>query len=75
MKTYFQVPLVVFFLTYSISYAQAPYEVGEHVLAKSSNSKDKIGDNGFKFEALTTGINSPYADYGTGLYKNKFNIK
>ncbi|MCZ6594446.1 MAG: OmpA family protein [Bacteroidetes bacterium] len=72
MKTYFQVPLVVFLLTCSISYAQAPYEVGENVLANSSNPKDKIGDNGFKFEALTTGINSPYADYGTGLFKNKF---
>ncbi|MDC8005974.1 OmpA family protein [Aureisphaera galaxeae] len=33
---------------------------------------NKIGDNGFKFETLTTGINSKYADYGSGLFMDKF---
>ena len=30
------------------------------------------GDNGFKFESVTTGINTKYSDYGVGFFKNKF---
>lgn len=32
----------------------------------------KLGDNGFKFESVTTGINTKYSDYGIGFFKNKF---
>ena len=31
-----------------------------------------IDNNGFKFETLTTGINSKYADYGSCLFRDKF---
>lgn len=31
-----------------------------------------IGNNGFKFEAFQTGINSKFADYGIGFYREKF---
>ncbi len=40
--------------------------------ASSDYTLNKIGDNGFKFETLTTGINSKYADYGSGLFMGKF---
>ena len=40
--------------------------------AASEFTLNKIGDNGFKFETLTTGINSKYADYGSGLFMDKF---
>lgn len=33
---------------------------------------DKIDNNGFKFETLTTGINSEFADYGSCLFRDKF---
>lgn len=32
----------------------------------------QIGKNGFQFETLETGINSQYADYGIGFYREKF---
>ncbi|WP_299214802.1 OmpA family protein [uncultured Dokdonia sp.] len=35
-------------------------------------SNSKIGNNGFKFETFTTGINSKYSDYGVGFFKDKF---
>lgn len=31
-----------------------------------------IGNNGFKFETFTTGINSKYSDYGVGFFREKF---
>jgi outer membrane protein OmpA-like peptidoglycan-associated protein len=31
-----------------------------------------LGNNGFKFEAFQTGINSKFADYGIGFYREKF---
>lgn len=37
-----------------------------------ANSDPEIGDNGFKFETFTTGINSKYSDYGVGFFKDKF---
>ncbi len=27
-----------------------------------------LGDNGFKFESVTTGINTAYSDYGIGFF-------
>lgn len=73
MKTKFTLlPLTVFLLWGTVIKAQASLEVGNFTLADDLITKDDIGDNGFKFEALTTGINSPYADYGSGLFKNKF---
>ncbi|MEM7187019.1 MAG: OmpA family protein [Bacteroidota bacterium] len=63
--------LAVLFLSTTATIAQASLEVGNTIFA-TEISKDNIGDNGFKFEALTTGINSRYADYGSGLFKNKF---
>ncbi|MBL4664023.1 MAG: OmpA family protein [Flavobacteriaceae bacterium] len=65
MKNRIPLSLAAIFLFTTAIFAQAPYEV-------TAFSKDNIGDNGFKFEALTTGINSSYADYGSGLFKNKF---
>ncbi|MFC4633941.1 OmpA family protein [Dokdonia ponticola] len=37
-----------------------------------SNSDSQMGNNGFKFETFTTGINSKYSDYGVGFFKDKF---
>ncbi|NND62500.1 MAG: OmpA family protein [Flavobacteriaceae bacterium] len=54
------------------TYAQAPYNVSLMNLSSHTAVKDSIGDNGFKFEALTTGINSKYSDYGSGLFMDKF---
>lgn len=65
MKNRILLSLTVICLFFTFTHAQAPYEVSEFL-------KDNIGDNGFKFEALTTGINSKYADYGTGLFRDKF---
>lgn len=65
MKNRILLSLTVVCLFFTFSHAQAPYEVSEFI-------KDNVGDNGFKFEALTTGINSKYADYGTGLFRGKF---
>jgi len=31
-----------------------------------------LGNNGFKFETVTTGINSKYAEYGVGFFREKF---
>lgn len=31
-----------------------------------------LGDNGFKFESVTTGINTPYSDYEIGFFREKF---
>jgi outer membrane protein OmpA-like peptidoglycan-associated protein len=31
-----------------------------------------IDNNGFRFETLTTGINTSYSDYGSCLFRNKF---
>ncbi|WP_161555194.1 OmpA family protein [Dokdonia sinensis] len=39
---------------------------------KAQISSSQIGDNGFKFETFKTGINSEYADYGIGFYREKF---
>ncbi|MBE16726.1 MAG: hypothetical protein CL867_10790 [Cytophagaceae bacterium] len=36
------------------------------------NSGSAIGKNGFQFETFQTGINSKYADYGIGFYREKF---
>ncbi len=68
----FLIALSVFSFTYTSTFAQAPFEIVEHLLEESRVVYKDIGDNGFKFETLTTGINSPYADYGSGLFKNKF---
>lgn len=65
MKNHILLSLTAIFLFTAVSFGQAPFTITEF-------SKDNVGDNGFKFEALTTGINSKYADYGTGLFKNKF---
>ncbi|MEM7087304.1 MAG: OmpA family protein [Bacteroidota bacterium] len=65
MKNPILLSLTAIFLLTAVSFGQAPFEITEF-------SKDNVGDNGFKFEALTTGINSKYADYSTGLFKNKF---
>ena len=65
MKNSILLSLAAIFSLAAVSFGQAPFEITEF-------SKDNIGDNGFKFEALTTGINSKYADYGSGLFKNKF---
>ncbi len=37
-----------------------------------TDSNPNIGNNGFKFETFTTGINSKYSDYGVGFFKEKF---
>lgn len=34
--------------------------------------RSSIGNNGFKFETFQTGINSKFADYGIGFYRDKF---
>jgi len=65
MKNRILLSLATFCFIFTFSHAQASYEVSEFI-------KDNVGDNGFKFEALTTGINSSYADVGSGLFKNKF---
>ena len=72
MKNHVLIALSVFIFTYTSSIAQAPFEVAEHLLEDAIISSKDIGDNGFKFETLTTGINSAYADYGSGLFQNKF---
>jgi len=66
------IPYALLFLSTYVLTAQASYEVSNFVIDNMERTKDKVGDNGFKFEALTTGINSAYADYGSGLFKNKF---
>jgi len=30
------------------------------------------GDNGFRFETVTTGVNTKYSDYGIGFFREKF---
>lgn len=72
MKYFFLIALSATYFTCTTSVAQATIDVAEYVLLLSEDPKDKVGNNGFKFEALTTGINSPYADYGAGLFRNKF---
>ncbi|MFT6415554.1 MAG: outer membrane protein OmpA-like peptidoglycan-associated protein [Dokdonia sp.] len=45
------------------------------MLAYEDNQKidrSPIGNNGFKFETFQTGINSKFADYGIGFYREKF---
>ncbi len=69
MKKYFWLAATV---VVAITYAQAPYNVSFPESPLMSETKDTIGDNGFKFEALTTGINSKYSDYGSGLFMDKF---
>jgi outer membrane protein OmpA-like peptidoglycan-associated protein len=72
MMKKFLFALSVFIFTYTSTFAQAPFEIAKLVLEESLVDYKDIGDNGFKFETLTTGINSAYADYGSGLFKNKF---
>ncbi len=64
--------LATAFFTVSSVLAQAPYEITEDLFNDSNAIVADLGDNGFKFEALTTGINSKYADYGAGLFMDKF---
>ncbi|TVZ52942.1 OmpA family protein [Dokdonia sp. Hel_I_53] len=40
--------------------------------SKTKNEKEVYSDNGFKFETFTTGINTKYADYGVGFFREKF---
>lgn len=58
------------------THGEAQNFVGEETSSEIADASEftlnKIGDNGFKFETLTTGINSKYADYGSGLFMNKF---
>ena len=68
-------PVLFFFVA---SYAQntllASQDEVRFNAASSANKlvNPEIGDNGFKFETLTTGINSKYADYGSSLFMGKF---
>jgi len=39
---------------------------------KTDNFNSNIDDNGFRFETLTTGINTSYSDYGSCLFRDKF---
>lgn len=39
---------------------------------EATASGPDIGNNGFKFETFTTGINSKYSDYGVGFFRKKF---
>ncbi len=73
MKKHFLTTLIVLLLISTTSIiAQASYDITENIFDNVVIPTKEIGDNGFKFELLTTGINTAYADYGTGLFMNKF---
>jgi len=74
MKNYIITTLVAL-----VSYAalsQEPLNINNDIALEGKiipkNTTHSVGNNGFKFESLTTGINTKYADYGSGLFKNKF---
>lgn len=69
--------LLALFLISPMSYSQiASATSGEFAMITSEDDQnsngDSIGHNGFKFETFQTGINSKYADYGIGFYREKF---
>ncbi|MEL6811602.1 MAG: OmpA family protein [Bacteroidota bacterium] len=72
MKRYFFLPLAAILLTQFVSFSQASFDIGSRFALDSITPAERIGTNGFKFEDLTTGINSSYADYGSGLFMGKF---
>lgn len=69
----FTLPLMSVFLISSLTAQVENYAVASNeILAEAISNSNSIGDNGFKFEDLTTGINSKYSDYGSGLFMEKF---
>lgn len=48
------------------------YDIAELDEGTKINESSSTADNGFQFSTFTTGINTKYADYGVGFYKEKF---
>lgn len=61
----------LFSLLFSIAIL-AQSEGSDYASIETTIASAQIGDNGFKFETFGTGINSKYADYGIGFYREKF---
>lgn len=75
MKKYIVlITVLFFFVTAAAQSTLLASQDGVHMETPNENKRanPEMGDNGFKFETLTTGINSKYADYGSGLFMGKF---
>ena len=75
MKTIMNFVLCTIFLCTLNSIAQNQldyYDIAELDEKPETNSDSYIAENGFQFSTYTTGINTKYADYSIGFYKDKF---
>lgn len=73
MKLAYNIALLLFSMTLFAQIEQdAEYAILDASEVKNSKTAHQIGNNGFQFAAFETGINSQYADYGIGFYREKF---
>jgi 5-hydroxyisourate hydrolase-like protein (transthyretin family) len=77
MMKYYSLILAFFSISFLIAQpshqeSDYPFTSANFQIDHSNSDLPVIDHNGFKFESVTTGINTEYSDYGVGFFMNKF---